>query len=812
MSAFVSRRSSLLILLAGLCSAGAAALLLHYFLAGPLLGPVYDALLVRRPAPPVSREILLIDTGEIIEPGDLFSVLMILAETDAANLVVDVPVLGSSSGKAADEEEIRRRFGDEYNVLGGNIRNLFEAIRTGSIQPLESGRYVENLVELAERGRDRLIAALVRRDTAASVKAARAAAVFGAVLEAEDLRAQSAAASAPDTGWYARPRPDRDGRLRRIAPLEGDLPHIVYQALRPRWAKAALELEERGPVLTLRPAVPGGLVPAAAAVPASADTADAAVSAGGKPAELRFSLDGNANILVEGPRGNDAFRRVALEKFRAYDEADQALRRLLKNAEALGVYSGTRPERIPYILYDYAEALKEELLSAAGGQTAPDSLSGSRRDWTEARREYFNSLDEFLYGPAEMSLVGGYEEIIATEKLGEEGLEKLRNLRDGLIRSFVEMREKHRELTELRSALSEALASSFCIMGTSAETSAVPLAAPGPAEGAVESSLILANALLTGRHIIPGETRYVLFWSLLIVSVILIGIHIMRPPALLVSGFAASALCGAGFGWSFIISAYWIDPFIPAGACLAGTLVMFCLSSLIISRGTRRFRLAYGPAVNRACLKQLIRTGQPSLSETICARAVVIAVKNAGLLKREDQEEPILAAGAAAEFRNTVSRTFKKAGAAILGYEGDTVLVCFGSPLERIYLGQIKTETQYGDDLRARSNHHPAVKAMGFITELLQPASADFPVKSWRFGVDCGECAFSWSEETGYTASGRPLVRARILSSLASRYRAKVLIADSVRERLNQPVRKLHTLGEQDGGGKEYFYEPLIRK
>jgi hypothetical protein len=54
------------------------------------------------------------------------------------------------------------------------------------------------------------------------------------------------------------------------------------------------------------------------------------------------------------------------------------------------------------------------------------------------------------------------------------------------------------------------------------------------------------------------------------------------------------------------------------------------------------------------------------------------------------------------------------------------------------------------------------------------------------------------------------MVRARILASLAFRYRARILITDSVRERLNQPVRKLHTLGGQGGEGKEYFYEPLI--
>ncbi|MDR0718911.1 MAG: hypothetical protein LBF78_04685, partial [Treponema sp.] len=86
MSAFISRKQSLLILLAALCTAAGTAVLLNYFLAGPRLGRVYDFLRDRRADPPVSREIALIDTGELVEAGDIFTVLMALNELGASGL------------------------------------------------------------------------------------------------------------------------------------------------------------------------------------------------------------------------------------------------------------------------------------------------------------------------------------------------------------------------------------------------------------------------------------------------------------------------------------------------------------------------------------------------------------------------------------------------------------------------------------------------------------------------------------------------------------------------------------------------------
>jgi hypothetical protein len=54
------------------------------------------------------------------------------------------------------------------------------------------------------------------------------------------------------------------------------------------------------------------------------------------------------------------------------------------------------------------------------------------------------------------------------------------------------------------------------------------------------------------------------------------------------------------------------------------------------------------------------------------------------------------------------------------------------------------------------------------------------------------------------------MVRARILSNLAPRYKVRVLITESVSEAVpNIPARKLNALAA--GGGKEFFYELLIK-
>jgi class 3 adenylate cyclase len=344
----------------------------------------------------------------------------------------------------------------------------------------------------------------------------------------------------------------------------------------------------------------------------------------------------------------------------------------------------------------------------------------------------------------------------------------------------------------MRNSLETNLASSFCIMGPPSET---------------EASALLANTLLTGRFITPGYTRYILFWSLLAAFLAMLGIFTLGPYKALAAGSFLAFVSGMGFSWSFIICGYWIDPLIPAAAVFAGTLVFFFISLVFIRRGARNFRLAYGPYIGKTGLKQLIRRGRPLPSELLVSRAAVVAVRNGDLPALEDKDDALAAARAAGIFREGAAEFFKKAGAVIIGAEGDLVLAAFGSPLERIALEASKTGSPRRDGPLDREGRTPAARAAGLITELVRTRKE---TASWRFGLDTGECAFSWSGLPGYTASGRPVVRARILSGLASRYKARALITEPVRAGLRDiPSRKLNVLASR--GDKEYFYELLIK-
>ncbi|MDR2618235.1 MAG: hypothetical protein LBC62_05125 [Treponema sp.] len=823
MAVYITKKQSWIRFLASFFPGAGLAALLCVLVAGPRLGSLYDALLRRRPALGVSRELLIIDTlapgdlpgldvsDNILEPSAAASVLLTMTELKAGTLIVQVPILGLSAGGSAEEDEIRYRFDEEFGVLSRNIRNLFDAIRTGSVAPGDSARYVGELVELSERGKERLVAALVRRDEEGITGLEKAARAFGNVRRPGDLLVQviKRGSSGPagrealaDWGEYSRVQADRDGKLRRIAPVktgfspearEGQvLEHIIYGALKTRYSRSEIETAETGPVLRIQE------------------------RAGGVDRTLPLDRDGA--LLFEVPQKGEHFRRIYLKDFLDYDEADRNLRRLLGEAESLGIYSGLEGERNPGYLYDHALSLREDMLESDPAEPGKEEQKAA---WIDARNAYFKSLEDFLYGPSEMNLVGGYEELMA-EALGEEGIARLTELRDSLIRAFVGLREKYNEVLELRTSLEAALTGSFCILGPSGPEGGegrgegVSASFPGnllrlfrqgaqepaPEFSGVESSALLANSLLTGRAVAPGRVLWLLLGGAACALLAGLLLRTMGAALSLVTGALFSLLSGAAFSWSFILSGIWLDPLVPAAASAAAALVSFVWALVLKGRFSRQFRLCYGPAISGASLRRVIREGKPRPAEAVTVWAAVVAVRNPGLMAQEDRVNPRSGAEASLAFREKAAGYFRRAGGTVVGSEDDLLLACFGSPLERIALGGRKASSPYADNAHAR--YAPAVRAAGFVTELLSKEES----RLWSYAIDTGECTFTWSPLSGYSAFGRPAVRARILSTLASRYRARVIITAQVNDALpDLPARKLDVLKERDGTGGEAFYE-----
>ena len=727
MIAYISRKTSWLRCFISFIPAAIMAILLCYLLDGPILGPLYDFLLKIRPSPVVSHELLIIEstTGDlaedIIEPELLSTVLHTMTELGAQALIIQVPILGLSAGSNTREEEILYRFDEEFSILSSNIRNLFDGIRTGSVSPSDSERYVGELVELSERGKERLVSALVLRDEEGIISMENAAALFGQARRPGDLMVQlirTGEGGRPGVlaanEEYSRVQPDRDGVLRRIAPvltvpdLSGDiagekyLEHIVYSAL-----KSKYEIWE-------------------------------------------IKRDRNDAILFEIPGKERDFRRISISDFLIYNNANSILRRLLTEGEALGIFRNIYGENRPGILYDFALSIRDEPASEE-----------NRQLWIEARNLYFESLEEFLYGPAEMHLLRFYEERNNTES------------RDSIIRIFADLRSSYQEVMELRKNLEAAISSSFCILGNGRD---------------VEASALLANSIITGQAIEPGDFELILLGSLIAAFLSCFFVKSRGPFATLLSGTLLSLLFAAGFSLYFILSGQWLDPQISAAAAATGVFISFTWVLAARSRYTRHFRTAYGPFVSRSNLRKLIRSGKPTPSQLVKTRAILIAIKQSKTNASEDPKAPVTQS--LLEFQVKASDIFKKAGGTITGAEGELIIACFGSPLEPKLFEEDDTTLA----LRA--------------TDLIRDIARRPECALWHFGLDIGNCVFAWTAFSGYFASGTTVQKAKILSRLVSRYNARVLISEAVNE--SMPVMSVTPIDSFQGkgeSGKEPFYK-----
>ena len=781
MAAYISKKSSWLRSTLPLLPAAGIALLLCILLDGPRLGFFYDFLLKLRPALPISRELLIIDSSvsgrefgdDILEPGAATSLFYTMAELGARNLIIQVPILGLSAGGNVGEEEILYRFDEEFSILSRNIRNLFDAIRMGSVAPNDSARYVGELVDLSEKGKERLVAALVRRDESSVEAMEKAAAFFGNARRPGDLQVQlirtgGNISRAENSGFfpkwdeYSKAPTDRDGVLRRIKPVmavpdvsetggvERTLEHIIYAALKNRFIDSEIRFSDANPVLTIRN---------------EQDNINRIIP-----------LDRSGAVIFEVPQRGQDFRRIGITDFLAYDEADRSLRRFLLEGEALGIFQDIEGENNPGILYDYALSILDETASVFQNEEEKKTA------WVEARNRYFKSLNDFLYSTAEMNLVMGYERIIASESrdsnllnsnsfdtnlLDEDALIKMVQMRDSLISVFTVLRSRHEEVLALREKLENSLSSSFCILGNTRD---------------VEASALLANSILTGRVIIPGEKNHLLLGALLSALLVCFIIKSLGPAATLGAGALFTLLIGIGFSLSFILTGLWLDPVVPVTA--STTVIFFSFIGALIARirYSRRFSLAYGPFISRSCLKSVIKAGKPFPSQLITVRTAVIAIKNS--YSSAASNPPAQRTKASLLFQEKVSDLIKKTGGTIIGLEEDIVTVCFGSPLERIFLRRRKEPSPYEDTPNA--NTAPASKAIDFISEIVKHPDCG----QWLFGLDMGTCTFAWTALSGYFAQGSAVQKARALSHQASRHKTRVVVSHAVNTSLPDSILK----------------------
>jgi hypothetical protein len=734
--------------------------------------------------------ILLIETedggsGEnVISSSAVFDMLMVLAEMDADSLLIETPVLGVSGGHSSlGEAELVYRFDKEFNLVESNIKNLFDGIRLGSIAPVDAARYVDDVIKLTEQGKNRLLSAAVQNDEEQAEQLENAILVFGAVYIPGDLlvdviRTDDAPpplnrAHFPE---YFRPPPDKDGKIRRIAPIlsasqNAEYEYAAYSALKNKFAGAEVRTTDGGFVLALTEKALGGV-----------------------SQEKIFVLDRNASLLFDiPPDGAASFRKIGLAVFLEYAETEKMLYRLLAEAPTLARYADISVENYPPFLYEQALLLRTELLENPGAELL--------ERWKNLRSAYYDSLDSFFDGDngAGNKIVSSFNELSEQENLDDAGRKRLDSLRDEQLEMFNTARDLYADISGLRKNLESELSASFCILG--------------PASLNTDLSAMFANSIMTGKYIIPANIKQILYCSLSVVLFLLFLMCGMSPAASFCFCILMTALTLAGFSYSFILSGLWIDPIIPGSALAVGAFFSSLYALSKKKESVARLRCAYEGIVSESRLKKMLADlslAADTVSEKKTAvKAAVVAVSRPDLAAAENGGDAQKSASSLQQFRDDVCTVFTSAGAVICGCEGDTVSAVFGSPLEifdfggkRVRKKKVKTE---------KTPVKRAVEAVNLLFETLNDAGMLYA------GIDYGECVFYYAPLTRYTASGSPVLRSRLLVTLAYRVKTNVFISKTAGEQVDPAVLRGVTPAGASGDStetsiNELYYQLLLRR
>jgi hypothetical protein len=715
---------------------------LLFLLRGPVLGPVYDFLLARRPPPPISQELLLIETEpqrtddseggdalrpppagreNVISPALAGAVVMTLAEMSASALIIQAPILGVSVAGAAASSDLIFRFEEEFKTINGNVKNLFDGIRLGSIAPQDAPHLVDDVVELNTQGKERLLESVFSTGGSDAVQLEKAFAAFGGAHIPVELEVSIISSGGSVSGisslyssGYSLGMPDGDGKFRRIVPVlageKGNSEHIVWSSLKKRY----------------------------------------------KTADFPVALDENGAILFEMPKNGHDFREIPLEIFLEYDDLDKTLYHLLVEGVSLANSGGVLPDQYPAFLYENAQKMREELFL--------DTKPEQKGRWIAARNAYFTSLSRFFDGTAEKNIRDSFDRLIVEENLDETGIGRIESLRDGELQKYTIAREIWQQLKDARRQLENSLAGSFCILGNSRV-----LHGEGTAFSGTDISAVLANSILTGKAVMRADENDTLLYTIIAALAVILILLKTGPLLSLFSTLALSAVIFVLFSYRFVVSGQWLDPFIPAGTVLAASFASLVCSFAAWRGMAVRLRRCFGSIMSASTLRKLIKTTKPLPEKNKTVPCTIIAVYNPNLNSAENKADPLRAAEASKEFRAEVCAAFFKEGGVVVSGVDDTILVSFGSPLERLVGGDCGAEKQVN-------------KAAHLAASLPPPSAKSVP---WCFGLDYGECGFDWLPPGGYTAFGKAVIRARLLARVCVRYKVKALAGEAAKAKMD---------------------------
>ncbi len=498
----------------------------------------------------------------------------------------------------------------------------------------------------------------------------------------------------------------------------------------------------------------------------------------GEP-DFEIPLDENGAVLADPPRGvpGSDFRRLSYELLLRHARLEKELYRELKSMERAGYVVDIGSDLSPASIYDYAQ---ETGIEKTG-------------EWRGLRERFFDSAGRFLEGPSEGRILAGYDVLLASPTLTEEGSASIQALKSAASNSFGRARGMLRELRELRKTLKDELVGSICVV-------APALRSP---VSRVKAATALADAFLSKRflRVFPRTMLFAVCASLAFaLSTIL---AFLGPIGAVVVGTAVSVIAAAGAAATFVLLGAWFNPLLAAGAAGTATLVSSFIA--LTERGERKRALlrSFAPRMSPESLKKVASAHYARLVEGEKREASIVAVRAKGIAEYADAADSKATVAAFRLYHETIGDVLKKEGAFLYAIEGELIFASFGAPVPRA-------------DHRAAAAAAAlaVVAAEETLGDAFQRAGFPLPRGSLRVGVDAGLCDFGEAGLSGFSvfaAFGPVPVRARVLSNLAERYGCRALATEEVKRGLDDAFQtlRLDQLVTKADGKEEYFYEVM---
>lgn len=479
--------------------------------------------------------------------------------------------------------------------------------------------------------------------------------------------------------------------------------------------------------------------------------------------------DTSGKVLLEYPvqeNGSNGFRHMSAELFDQYLALEQKLYASLKEMERLGYFSGLDPLEYPTTMYEYANSLLQEARN--------NNDSRSTQAWRNAKEKFYSTTAAVLDPDREAALKAAFQ-TEAQKNPAPDKIQEIQAFQALAEQSFSWTRASFDRLSSQRQNLQQALYGAVCFIGPSVYSGA---------ESIVHRAALISHTVLSPGPVQSVTARQLLFISLIpaLIAALLLGVF--RPAKALLSGIGVAFLYMLLLSLLYIKGKLWIDP-------EAGTLAL--LTAAAVSAGSQRIlgiryrhscKKRFGNRVSKQVLHQLYAEENPA-NPCGTALTAIIAI-------RGRQRQKVSTVPDAKEIRSMVEEQTRTAeflqsrGASILGTDGEILFAAFNSPLWTM--------------------QDPAQKAVE--TMLILSRTEEYKTSGFHAGVDIGPCVFDYHPLQGYTAYGKALIYARLLSALAPSYNSELLISASVYSVLTEqgPWLKKDCLVDKETGEEHVFY------